>query len=184
MFAAGILCPWLLFLDSSSSDALTCSLLLQYLNIMKHPSNDSLLNKIYFKKWCGQFYYCLMCLWSYYFWDSGSCSPRGLWTCCIEKNDLRFLFFLPPPPKFWDYRYVPPCLCLLFSAHWIAASIVMSWPPISLYRTNVFVCMGVALFLSFHPILFPLWLLWSKVYCLTDLAKPCFPSLAFQILLS
>lgn len=35
-------------------------------------------------------------------------SPVWLQTCYVAEVDLDFLT-LPPPPRYWDYRYTPPC---------------------------------------------------------------------------
>lgn len=43
----------------------------------------------------------------YFLFGDSLISPGWPWTNCIAKDDLQVLAFLSPPPKFWDYKYVP-----------------------------------------------------------------------------
>jgi hypothetical protein len=33
----------------------------------------------------------------------------------VAQAGLQLAVLLPQPPKFWDYRHVPPCLAMLLS---------------------------------------------------------------------
>lgn len=46
-------------------------------------------------------------MWAFFF-EAVSCSPGWPPTWYVAEKDLELLTLLSPPPKCWNYRFVPP----------------------------------------------------------------------------